>query len=136
MPLVAIVYGNNDCDCEFIGRNISDWTEVTDQELNRLRGYAYRHLIPNMSGNTPHIIVKPADMTTAVRDALDIIDTAIAKEEADRQKRKQEDQKRTALAQEKNAQKRRERDRAALEALVAKNPDMVKDLIKKNSLGV
>jgi hypothetical protein len=132
MPLVAIVYGDDDYDHGFIGRHISEWVEVTDSQYSQLRNHM--HMIPYLEGFRPRIIIKPADMKDAVHTALDSIQAYLDKQAREREQRKQEEAKRIALAQERNKEKRRERDRKALEALVAKNPQMVKDLINKSSI--
>jgi hypothetical protein len=78
MPLVKIFTMNSKVEDDYYSRNeiaagVTDWEEITKEELTLLRSYAYS--IPGMRGNNALIVcqneISTVEALTSIRDFLD-----------------------------------------------------------------
>lgn len=131
MPKVMIVrveghYDNYDDYVSRLVENLSDWEEVTDEELKYLKDNKY-------------ILSNDLDCEIAILTIEDVKDvrvkiTGIIKKIKEREEKLQKEreeklQKRKEAAEQKQIAKI-EKDRAALAKLIEQNPDLVKEVMK------
>lgn len=127
---LVIIDGYTDYDGDWrsqVIEGISDWEEVTEEDYQYIKSNLWRL---NIKNGTPVLIRQ--DKVSIFDRIKDIKKTIKEREEAENKKREEARQKAEERAAVRAA-KKLERDRKALERLVAENPDLVKGLVAINS---
>lgn len=115
-----------------LGEAITDWEEISTEDLTFLRNNIRSVVDTSIFGWHEYVIVEQTPVGTARK----YIDSLKAKIEEKRREKEQRDKERELLRQqeaEKRAKKAAERGRKKLEKLLQENPDLLKEIINKET---